>query len=83
MNLELEKSAIFFFLSSNTLLFFMFYFLFKNHMDKIEKTNCSIMEITKLFVVNEIKNLNPKKLLKILTKASIMVPFQKVLKYLR
>ena len=33
----------------------------KNHMDKIEKPNFSFKEITKLFVVKVIKNLNPKK----------------------
>ena len=46
-------------------------------MDKREKPNFSFMEITKPFVVNEIKNLKTKKLLKILTNACIMVPFQK------
>ena len=33
-------------------------------MDKIEKSNFGLMDITKPFIVNEIKNLNPKKLLK-------------------
>ena len=33
----------------------------KNHMDKIEKSNFNFKEITKPFVVKEIKNLNPKK----------------------
>ena len=33
----------------------------KNQMDKIEKPNFSFKEITKPFVVKEIKNLNPKK----------------------
>ena len=86
MNLGLEKSSAFFFLKfyiSSSTFFIYILCLIKNHMDKIEKPSCSIMEITKSFVVNQIKNINPRKLLKILTNASIMVLFQKVLKYLR
>ena len=33
----------------------------KNHMDKIEKPNFSFNDITKPFVIKEIKNLDPKK----------------------
>ena len=75
------------------------------HMDKIEKPNLSFKEITKPFVVKEIKNLKPKKtsqsndipaklikefsdifatiIVEDFNKHVIMVPFQKVLKYLR
>ena len=48
----------------------------------MDKTD-SFMEITKPLLVKEVKNLKLKKLLEILTNASIMLPFQKVLKYLR
>ena len=64
MNLEFEKFSIFFFL--RVLYFFqhfvIIYVLFSiiNHMNKKKKPNFSFMERAKPFVVNEIKNLNPR-----------------------